>query len=208
MSEGDGQPPAAWHGEVFAAALEAVLHTPRLCLEPQREQHAEGLFPLLGDARLYTHIPLEPPQSLRALRERLARLSARRSPDGNELWLNWVMCDARDGAYVGRVQATVRADQPAYMAYEVFPAHWHRGYASEGCMRVMQWLIDELQVSGFTAEVDSLNTASLRLLERLGFQRVSFRAAADTFKGRVSDEWTWRLDAAAFERRAAAARPR
>jgi len=205
VSGGAESSPALWQGDAFDAVLEAQLLTPRLRLEPQCESHAEGLFPLLADPRLYEHIPLEPPASLPALRERLSRLSARRSPDGRELWLNWVMCDARSGVYVGRVQATVRAGRPAYLAYEVFPAHWHRGFATEGCTRAMQWLIDELHVDGFMAEVDTLNTASLRLLERLGFQRTAFRAAADTFKGRVSDEWTCRLDAAAFERRVAAA---
>lgn len=195
--------PPAWRGDAFDAALDAVLRTPRLRLEPQRERHADALFPLLADPRLYEHIPLEPPASLPALREQLARLATRRSPDGSELWLNWVMVHSRSGECVGRVQATVLADRPAYLAYEVFPPHWHRGYATEGCKRVMCWLIDELRVDGFVAEVDSLNAASQRLLERLGFQRTSFRAAADTFKGRVSDEWTWRLDAAAFERRAA-----
>ena len=101
--------PRAWHGEAFDAALEAVLQTQRLRLEPQREAHAEGLFELLCDARLYTHIPQEPPASLQALRERLAWLSGRRSPEGNELWLNWVMRGAVDGACIGRVQATVAA---------------------------------------------------------------------------------------------------
>jgi len=198
--------PPAWRGDAFDAALEAVLHTPRLRLEPQREQHAEALFPLLADPRLYEHVPLEPPASLPALRERLACLGARRSPDGSELWLNWVMVEARSGQCVGRVQATVRADRPVYLAYEVFPPHWRRGYAAEGCACAMRWLIEQLHVDGFVAEVDSLNAASLRLLERLGFERTAFRAAADTFKGRVSDEWTWRLDAAAFERRAAGLR--
>ncbi|HSB22902.1 MAG TPA: GNAT family N-acetyltransferase [Burkholderiaceae bacterium] len=207
MSEPGSTAGAAWQDGSLDALLEAVLSTPRLRLEPQREGHAEGLFPLLADPRLYTHIPLEPPASLQALRERLARLSARRSPDGGELWLNWVMCDARDGAFVGRVQATVRAKRPAYLAYEVFPAHWHRGYALEGCTRVIRWLIDELDVAEFSAEVDALNAASLRLLDRLGFERVAFRAAADTFKGRVSDEWSWRLEAAAFQPTAVARGP-
>lgn len=206
MSEPLGQPAAC--GAALDDALEAVLHTPRLRLEPQCEHHADALFPLLADARLYEHVPLEAPASLPALRERLARLATRRSPDSSELWLNWVMRDARSDALVGRLQATVRSGEPAYLAYEVFPPHWRRGYATEGCTRLMCWLVEVLQVGGFVAEVDSLNAASQRLLERLGFERTSFRAAADTFKGRVSDEWTWRLDAAAFKRRVAAAATR
>ena len=195
-----GSAPAGWHGDAFEAALEAVLHTPRLRLEPQAEHHAEGLFEPLGDARLYTHIPQEPPASLQALRERLARLSARRSPQGDELWLNWVLCDAQSDAYIGRVQATVRGDAPAYLAYEVFPAFWQQGYATEACIRMIRWLIDDLHIEHFSAEVDSLNTASLRLLERLGFRRVALRANADHFKGRSSDEWLLRLAAAEFAR--------
>jgi ribosomal-protein-alanine N-acetyltransferase len=190
----------AWQGDAFDATLETVLHTPRLRLEPQRVEHAEALFGPLGDARLYAHIPQEPPPSLDALRERLALLSTRRSPQGDELWLNWVVRDAHDRALLGRVQATVRADAPCYLAYEVFPAHWQRGIATEACRRAMHWLIDELQVKHFTAEVDSLNTASLRLLQRLGFRRVALRANADHFKGRASDEWMLRLAAADFVR--------
>ncbi len=59
---------------------------------------------------------------------------------------------------------------------------------------MIEWLIDTLGVRQLAAEVDSLNSASLRLLERLGFERVSLHEAADEFKGRVSDEWTLRLE--------------
>jgi [ribosomal protein S5]-alanine N-acetyltransferase len=200
--------PLAWHGEAFDAALADVLHTPRLLLEPQREEHADALFAPLSDARLYTHIPQEPPPSLAALRERLARLSTRRSPEGDELWLNWVVCEADSRTPLGRVQATVRANAPCYVAYEIFPAHWRRGIATEACRRMIEWLIDALQVEHFTAEVDSLNTASLRLLERLGFYRVALRANADHFKGRSSDEWLLRLAATDYVRAAPRAAPR
>src|SRR6185436_9373621 len=128
--------PRAWQGEAFDAALEAALHTPRLRLEPQRPEHADALFAPLGDARLYEHIPQEPPSSLEALRERLTRLATRRSPTGDELWLNWVVRDAHHAALLGRVQATVRADAPCYVAYEVFPDHWQRGIATEACRRM------------------------------------------------------------------------
>lgn len=192
--------PRPWRGEAFDAALETVLHSARLRLEPQRPEHADALFTPLGDARLYAHIPQEPPASLDTLRERLARLSSRRSPEGDELWLNWVVRGADDGMPLGRVQATVRADAPCYMAYEVFPDHWRRGIATEACRCAIDWLIRELKVEQFMAEVDSLNTASLRLLERLGFRRVALRENADQFKGRSSDEWMLRMAAADFLR--------
>jgi ribosomal-protein-alanine N-acetyltransferase len=192
--------PETWQGEAFDSALEAVLHTQRLDLEPLCAAHADELWLPLADPRLYTHVPQDAPQSLQALRERFVLLSTRRSPRGDQLWLNWVMRERRDGHCRGRVQATVTTDARAWIAYEVFPPHWGQGFAIEGCRCMIGWLIDQLGVQQLAAEVDSLNSASLRLLERLGFQRVSLREAADEFKGRVSDEWTLRLDATSFER--------
>ena len=202
MTQRSATVPEAWQGEAFAAALEAVLHTPRLDLEPLTEAHTDELWLPLADPRLYTHVPQDPPASLAALRERFARLSARRSPAGDQLWLNWVMRERRDGQCRGRLQATVNTEALCWIAYEVFPPHWGAGFAREGCQRMIEWLIDELGVSQLVAEVDSLNAASLRLLDRLGFQRTSWREAADEFKGRVSDEWTLRLDAHAYVRTA------
>lgn len=178
----------------LAATLETVLHTERLRLEPLAERHADELFAPLADPRLYAHVPQEPPASPDVLRLRCALLARRCSPDGRELWLNWVMRDRADGVCRGRLQATVRrADALAWIAYEVFPPYWRQGLAREGCTAMVRWLIEALGVRRLAAEVDSHNTASLRLLERIGFQRAGFRPAADHFKGRTSDEWTLRL---------------
>jgi [ribosomal protein S5]-alanine N-acetyltransferase len=206
VTQASAPTPQAWHDEAFKATLESVVHTHRLVLEPLTVAHADELLAPLADPRLYTHVPQDPPVSLAALRERFVFLGTRRSPVGDQLWLNWVMRDKHDGRCRGRVQATVTTEARAWIAYEVFPEYWGRGLATEACRRMMEWLIDALGVRQFAAEVDSLNNASLRLLDRLGFQRVSLREAADEFKGRVSDEWTLRLDAAAFVR-AGDARP-
>jgi len=200
VTPGSPATPEAWSGKAFESTLEAVLHTQRLDLEPLNEAHADVLWAPLADPRLYAHVPQDPPLSLEALRERFALLSARRSPQGDQLWLNWVMRERCADPYRGRLQATVTCDATAWIAYEVFPPHWGRGFAVEGCRRMIEWLIDELGVRQFIAEVDSLNAASLRLLDRLGFARTAWREAADQFKGRVSDEWTLRLDAASFVR--------
>lgn len=195
-----GAKTAAWSGAAFESALEAVLSSRRLQLEPLAEHHADELFEPLCDPRLYRYIPQDPPLSVEALRVRFALLARRRPPEGNELWLNWVMRGRDDGGCRGRLQATLRAAAPAWVAYEVFPAYWRHGLAREGCACMIGWLIDALGVQQFAAEVDAQNIASLRLLERLGFERVSFKPDADHFKGRSSDEWTLRLAAGALVR--------
>jgi RimJ/RimL family protein N-acetyltransferase len=89
----------------------------------------------------------------------------------------------------------------------VFPPYWRQGLAREGCSRLFTWLFDTLGVQQLAAEVDSRNVASLRLLERLGFERASFKADADHFKGCSSDEWTLRLAANRWHRDALAHEP-
>lgn len=198
MTEPGRVTPAAWQGDARRAALENMLETPRLVLEPLQPLHADELWVPLSDPRLYEHVPGDPPASLAALRERFELLSTRRSPDGDQLWLNWVMRARADQLARGRLEATVLPNGSAWIAYEVFAAHWRQGYASEGCHRMIGWLIDQLGVQRVGAEVDSLNDASLRLLARLGFERVQYRENADTFKGRTSHEWTLRLEADGF----------
>ena len=67
-----------------------LIKTSNLTLEPQIAAHAEEMFAVLGDPAIYLY-ENEPPPSLEWLRDRFTRLETRRSPDGNEQWLNWVI---------------------------------------------------------------------------------------------------------------------
>jgi len=67
--------------------------------------------------------PCGPPTTIRIATKRLwtryATLSARRSPDDQNLWLNWALRRRDTGSYVGTMQATVRADRTAMLAYMI-----------------------------------------------------------------------------------------
>lgn len=171
--------------------LEQPLATARMLLEPLVVSHAQTLYPLLQDARLYTYIPEDPPASVEALATRYRRLEARRSPDGQEIWLNWAARLTATNDYVGTFQATTEPDQIALLAYMVFPQWQGRGYAREGCTEVLEYLAREHGVRLVVAEIDTRNRASFRLVESLGFARVAERPNADYFKGAVSDEYRY-----------------
>jgi hypothetical protein len=86
--------------------------TERLDLEPLSVAHAGELAPLLDDASLHEFTggaPLPPA----ALVARYARLTARRSPGGDQMWGNWVMRVRATGVAAGTVQATLPAGGPA-----------------------------------------------------------------------------------------------
>src|SRR5512135_3215864 len=98
-----------------------------LTLEPQTAAHAEQMFVVLSDPAIYEY-ENEAPPSLDWLRERFARLETRRSADGSEQWLNWVI-RLPTSELAGYVQATVRANGRAAIAYELSSAFWGRGLA-------------------------------------------------------------------------------
>jgi hypothetical protein len=76
-----------------------------LSLEPQTVRHANEMFAVLGDPAIY-EFENQPPASLEWLRTRFGKLESRRSADGTEQWLNWVVRIA-GGGLIGYVQATV-----------------------------------------------------------------------------------------------------
>jgi len=165
------------------------LHSKRLVLEPLVASHAQTLYTSLLDDRLYRYIPLDPPASEQTLRERYHRLEAGQSPDGSEIWLNWAMRPSATREYAGTLQATVHPNQTAYVAYIVFPPYQGRGYATEGLRRVMDFLLQEHETRTLIAEIDTRNTASIAVVERLGFRRVKTVKDAAYFKGSASDEY-------------------
>lgn len=169
------------------------LLTPRLLLEPLAATHAAAIFGPLGDERLYRFIPQNPPPSPAQLRARYDRLSSRRSPDGTEAWLNWVMRVSETDAYAGTLEATVFADRTASIAYTVFVPHQRREYATEGVARIIEHLVADHGVVLVIAEVDTRNAPSIALLERLRFQRMAEHRAVDHFKGTTSDEYRYEL---------------
>jgi [ribosomal protein S5]-alanine N-acetyltransferase len=146
------------------------------------------MFPLLSDPRLYEHVPQDPPPSPERLAWRYGLLASRRSPEGDEVWLNWVLRRRESGDCIGSLQVTLYGDASAYLAYELGSGFWRQGFASEAGAAVLQSLRADFGVQRVVAEVDTLNTASMRLLERLGFTRTALRRDADVFKGRSSDE--------------------
>lgn len=144
-----------------------TIHISELTLEPLLPAHAEAMFVVLSDPAIYAY-ENQPPASVDALRARYVRLEKRQSPDGSELWLNWVI-RLPNAALIGYVQATVKADRSALIAYELASPFWGRGLGS----RAVTAMIDELRERYRTRELWALlkqkNHRSMRLLARLGF---------------------------------------
>ena len=125
-------------GELIARRVAS----PRLALDPLRLEDADELAALLDDLSLHRFIGGKPatPEELRARLERQVR---GRSPDGKDVWLNWVVRERRTGRIVGTMQATIRVEQTsriAVLAWVVGSAHQGQGMATEAAGLMASWL--------------------------------------------------------------------
>jgi len=127
------------------------------------------------------------------LEDRYSQLEARRSADGEEVWLNWAAKERASGLLVGLVEVTVQKDKKAMLAYLFAPSVWGKGYAAEVCAGVLANVGQRAGVSTFEATVDTRNLRSRKLLERLQFKFIEERESADIIGGEKSREVLYRF---------------
>lgn len=168
------------------------LTTPRLVLEPVLPSHALELHELFSDAQLHRFVPSD----VLTLDEALAkctRWAPRHSPDGQEIWLNWLARERQSQRVVGHFQAGVAlaGDRVARLGWLLATAAQCRGLATEALTAVLAVLRDALAVREVKAWADSRNVASHRLAQRLGLVQVAVVRDADFFKGATSDEFVF-----------------
>jgi [ribosomal protein S5]-alanine N-acetyltransferase len=139
-------------------------------MEARSIAHAAELFEVLRDPQLYEFLDEAPLKSVQELAEKLARSEGRRSPDGKELWLNWVV-RVESGALAGFVQATVEENGDTNIAY-VFGKRFHgQGLASAAVRRMIEMVVADHHASTLFIVAEAANLPSVRLAERLGFVR-------------------------------------
>jgi RimJ/RimL family protein N-acetyltransferase len=120
--------------------------TARLAVEPIEAATADEVFPLLDDTALHRFTG-DAPLGRDELRARYARLASRRSPDGAEIWGNWLLRERDSGLAVGTLQATLPAGGPAagpaLVAWVIGTAAQGRSLASEAASSLVSRLSAE-----------------------------------------------------------------
>lgn len=171
-----------------------IISAEELILIPLKELHADELYPLLQDQRIYKYIPEEPPRSLEALHRRYAFLEKGKSSDGKEVWLNWVLYrkDKLDCPF-GTMQASVRPNDSADIAFIIFPEYWGKGYGRRASKAMINHIFLNYNLKNIKTNIDTRNNRSIRMVEAMGLQRVREIKNADHFKGQSSDEYEYKL---------------
>lgn len=156
-------------------------------MEPLRPDHAGGMFEGLADPAGYLFLPGDPPASVADLRQRYERQGIGRSPDGAEIWLNWVVRRSGSDILLGYTQATIRM-RVALVATHVFPTHWRQGVGTAALRATLDRLFATTPIDEARALVDTRNSALIALVRKLSFECLRTIADADCFKGGTSHE--------------------
>jgi len=81
----------------------------------------------------------------------------------------------------------------AECGYVLLRSEWNKGYAAEAMTALLDWGFGHLDLHRVEADLDPRNTASARLLERLGFLREGHLRDRWIVDGQISDSWIYGL---------------
>jgi RimJ/RimL family protein N-acetyltransferase len=169
-----------------------TLPTARLLLRPVTSADADALFSMHSSAYVLRYWDA-PPWSERARAERFITACQQMADEGSGARL--AIDRVSDRAFIGWCSLTRwNPDyRSASMGYCLDDAAWGHGYATEAARALLQWAFDTLDLNRVQAETDTRNTASARVLEKLGFVREGTLREDCVVNGEVSDSWVYGL---------------
>ena len=147
-----------------------AITTERLLLRETSDQDADAVFEMESDPvamRYWSRPPMQDVAEARAAVERAKGFFATR------VGLRWSITRNGDGLVLGHVgvfnfhEPSDRAD----IGYGLVRRHWGQGYMHEALVAVVDYAFGPLALRRLEADIDPRNLASVRALERLGFER-------------------------------------
>lgn len=150
--------------------MEPILTSQRLALFEMSPDDAPWMLRLLNEPSFLANIG---DRGVRSLEQAAAYLESRVVASYREHGLGMYRVEPRDGGPVLGVCGLVRRDglPHADLGFAFFPEHWGRGYASEAGAAVVAHARRALGLGTLLAIAAADNRGSIRVLEKLGFER-------------------------------------
>ncbi|MFE3647718.1 GNAT family N-acetyltransferase [Streptomyces sp. NPDC059101] len=165
------------------------LRTERLDLRPVRHDDFDAIYAYqrLPEVCRYLYWgPHDEAGSRASVADKVTRTALRESGD----FLQLAVVVHETGTLVGDVTFvyTRREHRQGGIGYVFHPDHAGHGYATEASRALLKLGFEELGLHRIQAELDGRNTASAKLLERLGMRREGHLRENEFLDGEWSDE--------------------
>jgi RimJ/RimL family protein N-acetyltransferase len=163
-----------------------IITTPRLALRWISENDIDSLYEIFSDPlvmRYWSTIPLPNREAAAELQREIA--------EGNESerMLKWGLALRDSDKVIGTTTLfNLNLDNGrAELGYAMGRAYWGKGYMHEALKALVSHAFETMNLRRLEADVDPRNGASIRSLERLGFQREGFLRERWHVNGEIQD---------------------
>jgi len=168
------------------------LTTQRLTLQLHKESDVDDLYELRSNPQVMTYMdkPLAQDKSVV-----LKRIRTIREDFENRRGINWTikLKELRETIGYMSLWRIDHTNHRAELGYALKPSFWGQGIAIEAAKSVIDFAFDELQVHSIMANVNPQNTASQKLLLKLGFQKEAHFREDFYFNGKFLDSCIYGL---------------
>lgn len=164
----------------------ATIQTSRLLLRPARGNDLDALHAILSDPGATAFWSTPPHETLEQTRQWLESMIAIPPQQGEDFIIE------HEGQVIGKA-GFYRFPEIGFILH---PATWGQGFAKEALTCVIERGFRKHRLGTIVADVDPRNSASLGLLEKLGFRRTGYREKSWCIAG----EWCDSVDLALEER--------
>jgi RimJ/RimL family protein N-acetyltransferase len=174
--------------------------TARLRVRRFRPNDAPALAVYRSDPAVARYQSWTAPVSPDAARELVAGFAAGHPAAPG--WFQYAVELSVTGELIGDIGVRLHGNRmQAELGFTLAPVHQGRGYATEAVTAVLEQLFTKGGLHRVSAECDARNTASARLLRRVGFRLEGRRPAHTWIKGEWTDDLLFGLLAAAWQDR-------
>lgn len=147
-----------------------VLETERLLLREITFEDAGAIFACFSNEQVMKYYGSEPLKSIEEAQNLIERFTQNYL---EKRTIRWGIERKGSEGLIGTLgyHAWVPKHQKAEIGYEIHPNHWRNGYVTEAISKIIEYGLNDLDLTRIGAIIYIENNASYKLLEKLGFQR-------------------------------------
>jgi RimJ/RimL family protein N-acetyltransferase len=146
-----------------------IIHTDRLTLRPPTMEDAQTLFEAYTqDPEVTRYLAWKPHESVDETSDWLEKRVAAWAADGPAFV--WLLTRKPEDAPIGAIDLELSPPR-AQLGFVLAKTHWGRGYMTEAARRLVEWALAQESIWRVWALCDLENTASARVLQKLGMQK-------------------------------------
>lgn len=164
-----------------------TLHTQRLILREMTFDDLPQVFALFSDAAVTRHNDVD---TFRHSDDAELLLGFIQDRFDNQLGLRWGICLKTDEyRVIGTCGYNIwkKYNRSAKIGYDLMPAYWGQGIMPEALTAIIGFGFQQMHLNRIEADVTLANAASMRVLEKLGFQQEGILRQAGYWKNQFHD---------------------